>query len=88
MDYIIIFSLRLVALLNCLEVVLEVLSNYKFTLKINETLLLGPLHQFVGFGVIDKRGVPSGLNQASFAALKSPKNFSNVLMCISIFHVV
>ena len=59
MDKIMLFVLLIVALLNYLEVVLEVLSRYRCAFKINKIIYLGPFQYFMVIDVTDMEKSPS-----------------------------
>ena len=60
---IMIFTILLEATINCLEVVLDILSFYRCILKLQKTRFLGPVQYFVGINIWYKVNVPEDTKQ-------------------------
>ena len=65
----------LVALLNCLYVVMELLSHYICNLKLRKSIFLDLAQQLVGINMIDEGNTLEDSNKAVFVALTAPKHF-------------
>ena len=58
--------------LRYLEVFLEILSFYWFTLNLHKTIFMGPVQEFVGVNVRDKRKAPAEANHPEFTVINPP----------------
>ena len=79
------FVLILASILNCLEVIKELLSHCRCTKKIKNTRLFGPSQEFVGIDVRNEENILKETKKALFEALDAPNIISDLRMGIRIF---